>query len=186
MVNDDTFSLLIQMVALFLPAWAIMVQIFARLMEDSDLDESPSLIPFFGVGLSLTVASIWLFGRSVINAVVSHMTEQAEAGEADPLLFQALLDSIKAEFAFTFLGLIVLIIAGIRYFEQWNGVHVLGVVVFSTFAMNRGMEYGEPATVVWLVSIIIIVDLLFCWAYWPKLRNQLRDREPILSRSMQR
>lgn len=185
MVNNDTFSLLLQTVALFLPAWAIIVQIFARLMEDSDLDENPSLIPFFGVGLALTVVSIWLFGRAVIGVVVSHMMEKAEAGKGDPLLFQGLLDAIQGEFIFTFLGFVVLIIASIRYFERWNGVHVLGVVVFSIFAMSLGREHGTPATVIWMFFILIIADLLLCWTFWPALRDQLRERQPLLNQLLQ-
>ncbi|MCU4716877.1 hypothetical protein [Halapricum hydrolyticum] len=184
MVNDNTFSVLLQVVALFLPAWAIMVQIFARLMEDSDIDENPSLIPFFGVGLALTIVSIWLFGRAVIGAALSHMIQQAEANEANQLLFEGLLDAIQGELAFTFLGLVVLIIAGIRYFKQWNGAHVLGVVLFSIFAMKLGIEYGSIVTVAAILFILIIADLLFCWTFWPGLREQLRKREPFLDRLM--
>jgi len=185
MVNNDSFSILLQTVALFLPAWAIMVQIFARLMEDSDLDENPSLIPFFGVGLALTVVSIWLFGRAVVGVVVSHMQEQAGAGEDSQILLQGLLDVVQGEIAFTFLGLIILFITGIRYFKRWNGIHVLGVIVATIIGMAHGIETG-PAIAVWLVIVIVVIDLLVCLTFWPRLRNRLREGEPLIEQLIQK
>lgn len=183
---EQTISAIIQIVALFLPAWAIMVQILARLMERADLDENPVMIPFFGVGLSLAVVSFWLFGGAVMGAVVSHMLEEAQQS-ADPVLMTSLLDIMKAELAFTTLGLIVLILAGMMYFDTKNGVHVIAVSILSYIIMVVGNEQNMVAGIGWGVITLIAWDATFCYLFWDDVKDGLPSiltrLTPILRRS---
>lgn len=157
---EQTISAIIQIVALFLPAWAIMVQILARLMEGADLDESPAMIPFFGVGLSLAVVSLWLFGTAVTEAVFSTMIEEIrESGNT--LLTDSLLTIMQAELAFAALGIIVLILAGMKYFDKKNGVHVISISILSYIIMAKGSDYNMVAGIAWGLILLVGLDVIY-------------------------
>ena len=176
MVESETFSLMIQMVALFLPAWAIMVQIFGRLMEKADLDENPSLIPFFGVGLALTLFSVWMFSRAVASAIVAYMQHRIQEPSPNPLLFESLSHVMVAEMAFTTLGVIVLTIAAITYFNFYNGFHIALIVIATSIIMNYGDKYYDISVVAAGIILLIIVDIFLSKFVWPQYRDSLRER----------
>ena len=182
MVENQTFSLMIQMVALFLPAWAIMVQIFARLMEQTDLDENPGLIPFFGVGLALTLVSIWMFGRAVMSGILSHMLERAQGPDPNPLLFQSMLDIMSGEIAFSSLGLIILFISGVIFFEKWNGVHILVTVLLTFLVMQIGATYADVVAAAWGIIFILFFGGIYSATRWPNHRDWLREKEDEFDR----
>ncbi|ARS91402.1 hypothetical protein [Natrarchaeobaculum aegyptiacum] len=144
-------------------------------MKEGDLDENPSLIPFFGIGLTLTIFSVWIFVRAISGGIVSQMVEYAGEGETDMFVLQGFLDVLHGQMAFSALGLIILIIASIKYFEKWNGIHVLMTIVISFVIIYIGSSYDDISIVVWAFILFVLADTLFCWTYWPVLRDRARE-----------
>lgn len=176
MTNHEIASALIQTIGLFLPAWAIMVQIFARLMEKTDLDDSPGLIPLFAIGLALALRSFNSITLATLSHLLSTALESAQEGSITQLQADAFLSLTKGNVLFSYLGLIVLIIAVLRFFERKNGAHVGLVAILGYFITGLGMEFGV-VTIAWAMIFLLVVDVLICLLYWDSIKTWIDQSE---------
>lgn len=171
-VSDFTLAL-IQVIAFVLPAWAIMVQIFARLMKETNLDESPKLIPLYGVGITLAIVSFYLLALAVLSTLVETVLNEVEQG-ASPLVVRGAADLVKAQTAFLSLGLLILVIAAVVYFNRENGYHVAGIAILAYIILNIGSSYLDIASIVFGVLTLVMLDLIFIHFYWDDVRDRWR------------
>ncbi|MFC7205275.1 hypothetical protein ACFQJC_17330 [Haloferax namakaokahaiae] len=172
MAQTETVVALIQVIAFFLPAWAIMIQILARMMERVDLDENPYLIPLFGIGLTLSVVSFYMFDLATMDAIL-HLVSQELEQDPSPTFVGAFSDLVMGSSAFILLGIIVLAVATTIFFSRENRVHVVFIAILSYAIMNWGSKIGSPVAIARGLIFLVALDLLFIRHYWETVKPKL-------------
>jgi len=153
MAPTDVVVPLIQLVALFLPAWAVVMQMFSKFLRKVNLEEKPILIPLFALGFSLSAVSLLLFGWAS-NQILIHLTQSDAVGNSGPL--QGALTGIGlGGLAFSWLGVMILMILSMQYTSYPEGIYVHALAILFGVVMYAGWKVNLPTT-----TIMVILGLL--------------------------
>lgn len=162
MAQSDVAVPIIQLVALFLPAWAVMMQILTRIIQRTDFRESPLMNVVAGFGMALSFLSLYLFGLAGFNVMVYLGSAQ---GVTSGPLGQAIVNSSLGGLAFVGLGgIIILQIAQqeIPYPEVW---YVFGSGVSMSFAGWLGFHLLSGFLTLALILAVFLVAMgVTIWA----------------------
>lgn len=128
MAELQTALSLIQVVALFLPAWAILLQIFSKAISELDLESNPTVIPFVASIFVLSLASLYLFGRGSFY-IMAFLFEQGAVGDGS--LSKAFTDLMSGGLVFTMLGFLVLWVVGQNKFsyEEFRHISIVAIAL---------------------------------------------------------
>ena len=164
MAQIDVAIPLIELIALFLPAWAVVMQVFTKLVKDANLKQNPLLIPFFSLGFSLSGMSLYLFGRAG-NRIMVFLTKEGVV-EGSESLAEALLGVGLGGLAFVGLGVMVLMAVGFHHIS-YPELHYVGVLSFIfLFIMWGGWVFDRPILMLATLTIVVgISQALLVYAY---------------------
>ena len=164
MAQIDVAIPLIELIALFLPAWAIVMQVFTKLVKDADLKQNPLLIPFFSLGFSLSGLALYLFGRAG-NEIMLFLTKEGVV-EGSESLTQALLGVGLGGLAFVGLGIMVLMAVGFHHIS-YPELQYVGVLTFVfLFIMWGGWMLDRPVIMLIILAIAVgISQALLIYTY---------------------
>lgn len=153
-------------------------------MEKTDLDDSPGLIPLFAIGLALALRSFHSITLATLSNLLSTALQSAQEGSITQLQADAFLGLTKGNVLFSYLGLIVLIIAVVSFFERKNGAHVGLVAMLGYFITGVGTDFGV-ATIALAMIFLLVLDLVICLLYWDSIKTRI-DQSDFwnLSRSL--
>lgn len=156
MAETDVAVPLIQLVALFLPAWAVVLQVFTRLIKDTDIREHPLQIPLFSFGFSLSILSLYLFGRAGFE-ILRYFVEAEIVTGSGPFA-QALVQSGSGALAFVSLGAVVLMSIGFRYIPHPEVGYVYGLAVIFSLVMYLGWIFRVVLPMFVVLSLILVAS----------------------------
>lgn len=158
MAEADIATPLIQLIALFLPAWAVVIQVLTRLIRRTDFDDEPELFPFVALGLTLSVASLWVFTYAGHKILAYFVTEGVIEGSGP--LAEALILLELGTLAFVGLGYMVVATVAYQNISNSNLVYILILILIFSGAMWGGWLFGGP------VVILLLLTMLFILTWW--------------------
>ncbi|MFC3476598.1 hypothetical protein [Halobacterium litoreum] len=173
MVSVDVVVPLIQLIALFLPAWAVVMQVFSKLVKSVELQKQPTLMPFFGIGFAMAGASLYLFGRAGMEIMI-FLTKENNILSEDSLR-QALIGVGQGGLAFTGLGVIVLMTIA---FQQISDPEINYVVAFTAIFIAipwLGWELNRPVATLIMMLIAFALSELLIISQYPRAEGQHSD-----------
>lgn len=168
MAEIDVAISLISLIALFLPAWAVMVQILTRVISKERINRSPRAIPFVAAAFAAAILSLFQFSWASVQLLEFFRTGGFLGGSEQ--LASATVMIAFGGLTFLFLGAFVLAEAGFDSFEEDDFLHIIVVTlafVFATAFAWAGSRWetipmsARPERVLLAVGLVWAADLLF-------------------------
>jgi len=158
MASTDVAIPVIQLIALFLPAWAVVMQVFAKLVRDTDLQDEPLLIPFFAFGFALSGVSLYLFGRAGSDIMIFFVEEGLIEGSGP--LAQALGNVGLGSLAFVGLGHVVLLSIAFRHIALTEVKYIAVLSFLYISVMSFGLRLHRPRIMLLFLFLCFSVSLV--------------------------
>lgn len=162
MAQSDVAIPLIQLIALFLPAWAVVMQIFSRVVRETDFKARPTLLPFVSLAFILAFGSLYLFGRAGFD-IMRFFIESGAISESGPLE-DALMNVSTGSLAFVGMGSIVILSIGFQNIDFPE----IYISFAGTMAMALVMWVGWRVSNVWILfgGITVVMGVMWATIYW--------------------
>lgn len=153
MAIEDVAVPLIQLIALFLPAWAVVMQVFIKVVSSTDFSEEPYLIPVVSLGFVMAPVSLYLFGYAG-NEVMNYLIFNELTSGNGPLA-SAINNVAMGALAFVSLGIVVLLTVGLSQIQYPEGIY-MGILAFAFGSIIwAGWEYQRPL----MMMIVLLVAI---------------------------
>lgn len=156
MAQIDVATPLIQLIALFLPAWAVVIQVLTRIVRRTDFDDKPELFPFIALGLTLSIASLYIFTFAG-HKILSYFVAEGVIEGSGPLAQSLILLELGA-LAFVGLGYVVVATVVYQSISNSNLVYVLVLILVFSMAMWGGWLFGGPVAIVLVLTVLFLVS----------------------------
>lgn len=156
MAEIDVATPLIQLIALFLPAWAVVIQVLTRIVRRTDFDDKPELFPFVALGLTLSIASLYLFSFAGHKILSYFVTEGVVEGTGP--LGQSLILLELGALAFVGFGYVVVATVVYQNISNSNLVYVLILILAFVVAILVGWLIGGPVAIVLVLTVLFLVS----------------------------
>jgi len=182
MAEIDVAISLIQLIALFLPAWAVMVQILARVISSERINQRPRAIPFVAGAFAAAILSLFQFAYAAVQLLDFLRTGGFLGGSAE--LANATELIAFGGLTFLFLGAFVLAEAGFDSFEEDDFMHIVTVTLAFIFAAAIawvGSRWetipmsARPGRVAFAIGLVWIVDILYIQLTDSRVGTQVSD-----------
>lgn len=174
-IEVDVAVSLIQLIALFLPAWAVMIQIVTRIMSQDRIDERPLAIPFIAGVFASAIFALFEFAFASVM-LIDFFRVSGYLGNSASLT--AATEHIAfGGLAFLFLGLFVIAEAGATELEDDDFVHVFIITV--AFVCGLSLAWAGkfepwlegPGGVGLVAAIIWAVDAVYIQLYDDRVQD---------------
>lgn len=168
MTELDVAISLIQLIALFLPAWAVMVQILTRIISQERINRRPRAIPFVAGAFAAAILSLFQFAYASVQLLDFLRTGGLLGGSAQ--LANATELIAFGGITFLFLGVFVLAESGFDSFKDDDFLHILIVTIAFIFGIAIawvGPRWetipmsARPGRVAVAVGLVWFADLLY-------------------------
>lgn len=176
MAEIDVAISLIQLIALFLPAWAVMVQILTRAISNDYLTSHPRAIPFVAGAFAAAIMSLFQFAWATVQLIdflrgggflgrsvrLAHATELIAFGSA----------------TFLVLGGFVIAQAALETYDDDDATHIIVVtllfILASAFAWVGGRWESiplaaRPGRLAVALSAVWLLDMIYIYKTDPRV-----------------
>jgi len=156
---------LIQVVAFFLPAWAVLIQVYSRVISKLDFEEAPRLVPF--VAMTIAIAAIVLIQFSLAaSEILRAISPILEAAGDSQDLRDALIQLYYGSAGFVSLGMILIVQSLLADVKYSTAVHIFIVSVAYTAGVLSMWQTGPfresfPNSSFTVVFLIFLADLVY-------------------------
>lgn len=168
MAEIDIAISLIQLIALFFPAWAVMVQIFSRVISADRISRRPRAIPFVAGAFAAAILSLFQFAYAAVQLLEFFRVGGFLGGSSE--LTSATVLIAFGGLTFLFLGVFVLAEVGMNTFEEDDFLHIIFVTIAFVFAAAIawvGPHWetvpmsARPGRVAVAISLVWAADILY-------------------------
>jgi hypothetical protein len=169
MTTVDTTSVLVQYIALFLPAWAILVQLLYKIIKGVDTKSTLYYLPVISLSIALAIYSLYVIVLATLRNIVVHIGQLNNTTQQIALA-SSYNDIGSASVALGLLGILILISTIISHFPFPENIHtvllsIIMIAVMWEFGFSNRLGFNS------LFSLLFL-NYLFLYLFWDEVEHK--------------